>query len=79
MQSGKCCTQQLLMDRNGQNRHPRCAWWGVPFARSPKAMVIARVLKDRYLRSALLPDISVAALSTFTVRPGAGLSLPARC
>ena len=63
------------MDCNGQNRHPRFAWWGVSFARSPKAKVIARVLKDRYLRSALLPDISVAALSTFTVRPGAGLGL----
>lgn len=38
----------------------------VPFT-SPKGKVIARVLKDRYLRSALLPDISVGALGTFVV------------
>jgi hypothetical protein len=37
----------------------------LPFT-SPKAKVIARVIKDRYLRSALLPDIYVGALSTFT-------------
>lgn len=41
----------------------------VPFT-SPKAKVIARVLRDRYLRSAQLPDITVGALSTFTVRQG---------
>lgn len=38
----------------------------VPFT-SPKATVIARVLRDRYLRSAQLPDISVASLNSFTV------------
>jgi hypothetical protein len=42
-----------------------------PFT-SPKATVIARVLRDRYLRSAQLPDISVAALNTFPVRGEGG-------
>ncbi|EFN57262.1 expressed protein [Chlorella variabilis] len=36
----------------------------VPFT-SPKATVIARVLRDRYLRSAQLPDISVQAMNPF--------------
>lgn len=38
----------------------------VPFT-SPKAQVIARVLRDRYLRSATLPEISVSAVNSFTV------------
>ncbi|KAI3434738.1 hypothetical protein D9Q98_002798 [Chlorella vulgaris] len=37
----------------------------VPFT-SPKAQVIARVLRDRYLRSATLPEISVSAVNSFT-------------
>ena len=43
----------------------------VPFT-SPKATVIARVLRDRYLRSAQLPDISVQAMNPFMVRRGGG-------
>ncbi|KAL4434018.1 hypothetical protein ABPG75_000459 [Micractinium tetrahymenae] len=37
----------------------------VPFT-NPKAVIIASVLRNRYLRSAQLPDITVAALNTFT-------------
>lgn len=36
----------------------------VPFT-SPKAAVIARVIRDRYLRSAALPDIKVDAINPF--------------
>lgn len=37
----------------------------VPFT-SPKSAVLARVLRDRYFRSAQLPDITVGAVKTFT-------------
>ncbi len=40
----------------------------VPFT-NPKAVVIGRVLQNRYFRSAALADITVAPLRTFTVRP----------